>query len=150
MTVEEAARLIDDYKARYAGIEEFLAACVHAAETNGYVETILKRRRMIPQIHARNPQQRALGKRMAINTVVQGSAADLIKLAMIDLHRELPSRFPTARMLLQIHDELVFEAAEAEAEDVQAMVVQRMESAMELSVPLVVSAAHSTSWIDAK
>ncbi len=87
---------------------------------------------------------------MAINSVVQGSAADLIKLAMIELHRELPPRFPRARMLLQIHDELVLEAPEEEAEPVRALAARRMESAMELQVPLVVESAWSTSWIDAK
>ncbi len=85
---------------------------------------------------------------MAINTVVQGSAADLIKVAMIDLHRRLPEAFPDARMLLQIHDELVFEAPREHAEPVQAFVVERMESTMDLSVPLVVDAARSTNWID--
>ena len=120
------------------------------AHTEGYVETILKRRRAIPQVTATNPQQRALGERMAINSVVQGSAADLIKVAMIDLHRELPKRYPRARMLLQIHDELVFEAPREEAEPVREFVAKRMESAMELRVPLVVQSAWSTRWIDVK
>lgn len=150
ISVEEAGRIIEEYKDRYRGIDAFLARCVEEAQSKGYVETILKRRRKIPEVNARNSQQRALGERMAINTVVQGSAADLIKLAMIDLHRRLPGTFPDARMLLQIHDELVFEAPEDEAEAVQAFVAQRMEAAMELKVPLVADAARSTSWIDAK
>jgi len=150
ISVEEAGRIIDEYKDRYRGIDAFLARCVEEAQSKGHVETILKRRRTISEVNARNSQQRALGERMAINTVVQGSAADLIKLAMIDLHRRLPEAFPNARMLLQIHDELVFEAPEDEAEAVQAFVAQRMEAAMELKVPLVVDAARSTSWIDAK
>ena len=104
----------------------------------------------IPQIEASNPQQRALGERMAINSVVQGSAADLIKLAMIDLHRRLPKKFAKARMLLQIHDELVLEAPSNGAEDVAAFVAKRMEAAMDLRVPLVVQRAVSTNWIDAK
>ena len=87
---------------------------------------------------------------MAINTVVQGSAADLIKVAMIDLYGKLPLRFPDARMLLQIHDELVFEAPRDQAEAVQRFVAERMESAMKLRVPLVVETAFSRSWIDAK
>ncbi len=149
-SVEEATRIISDYKKRFPAIDAFLAECVGKAERDGYVETILKRRRNIPQIRARHPQQRALGERMAINTVVQGSAADLIKVAMIDLHRCVPARFPDARMLLQIHDELVFEASVAVSADLQAFVVERMEGAMELSVPLVADAARSTSWIDAK
>jgi DNA polymerase-1 len=150
ITVTEAATIIDDYKARYQGIDAFLARCISAAEQQGYVQTILQRRRRIPQITARNPQQRALGERMAINTVVQGSAADLIKLAMIALHRQLPEAFGKARMLLQIHDELVFEAPAEVGEDLRRFVVGVMESAMELRVPLVVDSASSRTWIDAK
>jgi DNA polymerase-1 len=149
-TIEEARGIIEDYKLRFSGIDAFLADCVAQAHVNGYVETIMKRRRKIPQIAMRNPNQRALGERMAINTVVQGSAADLIKLAMVELYRALPERFPDARMLLQIHDELVFEAPEDQAEAIETFVVERMEGAMELDVPLVADAAHSTSWIDAK
>ncbi|MHC4217861.1 MAG: DNA polymerase, partial [Planctomycetota bacterium] len=145
-----AGGIIADYKARFPKIDEFLGTCVAAAQADGYVETILGRRRPIPQINARNPQQRALGERMAINSVVQGSAADLIKLAMIDLHRLLPKKFPDARMLLQIHDELVLEAPEAQAEPVRKLVAERMESAMTLKVPLVVGSASSSSWFEVK
>jgi DNA polymerase-1 len=147
---EFAKRIIDDYKARFPKIDEFLTECVATAQANGYVKTILDRRRPIPQINARNPQQRALGERMAINSVVQGSAADLIKLAMIDLYRCLPREFPDARMLLQIHDELVLEAPETRAEPVRKLVTERMEAAMTLKVPLVVGSAYSSSWIDVK
>jgi DNA polymerase-1 len=147
---EFARGIIDDYKARFPKIDEFLGRCVESAQADGYVETILGRRRPIPQINARNPQQRALGERMAINSVVQGSAADLIKLAMIDLHGRLPQAFPDARMLLQIHDELVLEAPEAQAESVRVLVTERMEAAMTLKVPLVVGSAYSSRWIDVK
>ncbi len=150
VSIEEAAEIINGYKARFAGIDEFLQQCVDMARTHGYVETMRKRRRAIPQIDASNPQQRALGERMAINSVVQGSAADLIKLAMIDLYHRLPEAFPRVRMLLQIHDELVFEAPAEQDAKVQALVRLRMESAMELRVPLVVQTASSTNWIDAK
>ncbi|MCH7849168.1 MAG: DNA polymerase I [Planctomycetes bacterium] len=150
VSIEEAAEIINGYKSRFAGIDKFLQRCVDKARTHGYVETMRKRRRAIPQIDASNPQQRALGERMAINSVVQGSAADLIKLAMIDLYHRLPEAFPKVRMLLQIHDELVFEAPAEEDAKVQALVRLRMESAMELRVPLVVQTASSTNWIDAK
>jgi DNA polymerase-1 len=150
VNVDFAGGIIADYKARYPKIDEFLGKCVESAQVNGYVETILGRRRPIPQINARNPQQRALGERMAINSVVQGSAADLIKLAMIDLYRLLPKKFPDARMLLQIHDELVLEAPEAQADPVRKLVAKRMESALTLKVPLVVGSACSSSWIDVK
>ena len=147
---EQAQEFIDQYKSRYPRINEFLQDCIESAVTRGYVETILGRRRPIPQILERNPQRRALGERMAINSVVQGSAADLIKLAMIDLHRALPDRYPDARMLLQIHDELVFEAPESQAEAVRAFVADHMEHAMELAVPLTVESAFGTTWIDVK
>ncbi len=149
-SVDEASQFIAVYKARFPRIDEFLNRCVTKARDDGYVETILKRRRPIEQIHARQSQLRALGERMAVNTVVQGSAADLIKLAMIDLYRKLPLRFPEARMLLQIHDELVFEAPRDQANAVQRFVAERMESAMKLRVPLLVETAFSRSWIDAK
>ncbi len=87
---------------------------------------------------------------MAINSVVQGSAADLIKVAMIDVHRALPDHHPDVRMLLQIHDELVFEAPESQAETVRAFVAEHMEHAMELVVPLTVESAFGTTWIDVK
>jgi DNA polymerase-1 len=149
-SVEEATRIIADYKNRFTRIDAFLHKCIEQAETQGYVETILKRRRAIPQITDRNPQRRALGERMAINTVVQGSAADLIKVAMIDLHRRLPEAFPDTRMLLQIHDELVFEAPGQQAEDVAKLVAERMEAAMELRVPLKVDVGWSDCWVDVK
>jgi DNA polymerase-1 len=150
VTQEQAARIITDYKARYSGIAEFLDACISKAQRDGYVETMLGRRRPIPQIHARDPQQRALGERLAINSVVQGSAADLIKLAMVELHRKLPSHFPAVRMLLQIHDELVFESPENDALNAAKFIEERMQSAMTLRVPLVVEAAWGANWLDAK
>ena len=146
----EAAEIIDDYKVRFPRINDFLDACVDQAKANGYVETILGRRRLIPQVHSRNPNERQLGERMAINTVVQGSAADLIKLAMLDLHRVLPDEAPDTRMLLQIHDELVFEVPESRIEPVTELVITRMQGAMDLAVPLVVDAAHGHDWFAAK
>lgn len=162
---DQAAAIIDGYKKRFPGITTFLAECVEQARRLGYVETILKRRRAVPQIHDRNPQTRALGERIAINSVVQGSAADLIKIAMIDLHRRLSDsardwrmaqslleapEIPGVHMLIQIHDELVFEAPEEHAEDARRLIVERMEHAMELRVPLVADSAVSRSWFDGK
>ncbi|MCC6909169.1 MAG: DNA polymerase I [Phycisphaerales bacterium] len=147
---EQAARIIADYKARYPGIDVFLQECVAKAHRLGYVETMLGRRRAVPQVTSRNPNERQLGERIAINSVVQGSAADLIKLAMIDLHRQLPARFPAARMLLQIHDELVFEVPEQDVPRVLPFVVERMESAMQLRVPLKVEAAAAENWLEGK
>lgn len=150
VTQEQAARIIADYKARYSRIAEFLDACISKAQRDSYVETMLGRRRPIPQIHARDPQMRALGERLAINSVVQGSAADLIKLAMINLHRKLPQRFSTTKMLLQIHDELVFESPERDAPSAAKFIEAEMQGAMTLRVPLVVEAAWGRNWLDAK
>ncbi|HWB19593.1 MAG TPA: DNA polymerase I [Phycisphaerales bacterium] len=150
VTNEDAAKIIADYKKRFSRIDWFLDQCVQQAIQRGYVETILGRRRAVPQVHARNPQERALGERVAINSVVQGSAADLIKLAMINLHRELPAKFPEAKLVIQIHDELVYEAPKKKAEAVKEFVVDHMQKAMSLKVPLVVESAWSTNWIDAK
>ncbi len=149
-SVARAAGIIEDYKARFPGIDSFLQSCIDQAAAKGCVETILGRRRPIPQIHSRNPNERALGERMAINTVVQGSAADLIKLAMLDLYRTLPEKYPDLRMLLQIHDELVFEVPDSDVEGAWDFIKGRMEAAMELRVPLVVDGSWGKSWAETK
>jgi len=146
---DRARRIIEDYKRRFAGIEAFLSRCVREAREHGHVATILGRRRAVPQVESRNPAERALGERIAINTVVQGSAADLIKLAMLAIHRDLPAAVPGARMLLQIHDELVFEVPEAGADALDAFVRDRMAHAMELRVPLEVSTGRGATWAEA-
>ena len=157
----EADEIITGYKTRFAGITTFLQECVDQAQRLGYVETMLKRRRLVPDIDSTNPQRRALAERVAINSVVQGSAADLIKIAMVDLHRRLsphaghlrdgaPPEIEGVLMLLQIHDELVFEADEGTAEAARALIVERMEGAMELRVPLVVEASVAANWFEGK
>ena len=145
-----AARLIDDYKATYTGIDRFLARCVDEAVADGYVTTILGRRRWIDQVNSSNPNQRALGERLAINSVVQGSAADLIKLAMVHLHRRIRDEQLPMKMLLQIHDELVIETHEDQADAMSKVVVDAMENAMTLRVPLKVEPGFGQNWFDAK
>ncbi len=151
----QAAEIIDNYKAKFANITTFLDQCVQFARTHGYVETMLGRRRPITEIDSNNQQRKALAERMAINSVVQGSAADLIKLTMIDLHHRIKSAdadspLHNTKMILQIHDELVFETPSVHVQDAQAEIVVRMESAMDLKVPLVVDANASTNWYDGK
>ncbi|HYE63925.1 MAG TPA: DNA polymerase I [Phycisphaerales bacterium] len=165
----EAATIIDGYKRRFSGITTFLQECIDQARTNGYVETMLKRRRPIPDVDSNQPARRALAERLAINSVVQGSAADLIKLAMVNIHKEMQGgsgmpevginpasdsdfRLPTSdfKMLLQIHDELVFESPESIANDVKAFVTTRMEQAMQLSVPLKADAYIARNWFEGK
>ncbi len=147
---EEAAKIISDYKTRFKGIDAFLDRCVQEATDHGFVETMLHRRRAIPQIASRNPRERMLGERVAINSVVQGSAADLIKIAMVNIYRKLPEACPGTRMLLQIHDELVFESPDAEVDAAFEFVVREMESAMSLRVPLKVGAEIADNWLEAK
>ena len=151
----EAATIIDDYKAKFANITSFLNECVDFAKEHGYVETMMGRRRPIHEIDARNPQRRALAERVAINSVVQGSAADLIKIAMIDLHRDITNAKPKSdldgtKMILQIHDELVFEVPDARVDAVMPIVTSRMEGAMDLKVPLKVDAQVSKDWFGGK
>ncbi len=156
---KSAAEIITGYKKRFAGITTFLQECVEQARSKGYVSTMLGRRRPIPEIDSSNPSRRALAERLAINSVVQGSAADLIKLAMVDLHARLsehaahrrggrPPEIPGVKMLLQIHDELVFEAPEEHAQRVKELVVERMEGAMSLRVPLKADAGIGKNWFE--
>ena len=150
-----AEEIIRGYKLRFSGISTFLEECIAQAKRHGYVETILKRRRPIPDIESNVPSHRAFAERTAINSVVQGSAADLIKLAMITLHRDLRQspkreRGKAPQMLLQIHDELVFECDEGEAEAFMKHAVDRMENAMSLVVPLKVDARAGKNWYEGK
>lgn len=147
---ESAKQLINGYKQRFSGIDSFLAQCIDKAQTDGYVATILGRRRAIPEIGSSNGQTRQLGERLAINSVVQGSAADLIKLAMVNLHGRIVSESLPMKMLLQIHDELVFESPAEKAEQAAAVIRHEMEHAMELSVPLKVDVGTGTDWFSAK
>ena len=126
--VPRAARIINDYKARFTGIESFLETCVEKARQDGFVETMCGRRRAINDINSPNGQTRAMAERLAINSVVQGSAADLIKIAMINVHQGLSEIDPHARLILQVHDELVLEAPRESAELVQKFLVSTMES----------------------
>jgi len=146
----EAAEFIRLYKQRFPRIEEFLAACVAEAKANGHVQTILGRRRAIPEIDARNPQRRALAERLAINSVVQGSAADLIKQAMINIDSRIRHEARPAKMILQIHDELVFEVPEPAVKAEREMIVKEMSGAVKLRVPLKVDVGVGRSWLDAK
>lgn len=145
-----AAELIADYKKRFPGIDRFLADCIDHAKQHGYVQTILGRRRQIEGISDRNPQVRALAERLAINSVVQGSAADLIKLAMVNLQHRIDKDKLPMRLLLQIHDELVIETPEAHADAMAAVLTEEMRNAMSMKVPLEVEAGIGADWFAAK
>ena len=123
---------------------------VQQAKREGYVETIMHRRRYLPDINSRNFNQRSFAERTAMNTPIQGSAADIIKKAMIDCIEKLQQSTIDAKMLLQVHDELIFEVAESEVAELEALVKEAMENTVELSVPLVVEASYGPTWYDAK
>ncbi|MBI69845.1 MAG: DNA polymerase I [Phycisphaerae bacterium] len=146
--VDYADDIISEYKSRFKGIDSFLGDCVSFAEKHGYVETILKRRRYITQIDATNQQQRMLGERLAINSVVQGSAADLIKVAMNQVQDAFT--YSSVQLLLQIHDELILEVPSGESKEVEQHLVNIMESAMELDVPIVADASIGNTWAECK
>jgi len=136
---KEAQRFIDRYFRLYSGVEKFMTSIVEQAREQGYVATLLNRRRNVPEIHAKNRTRREFAERMAINTPIQGSAADIIKLAMIGCKKAIVSSGLSAKMLLQIHDELVFELPESELDKSQSIIKNAMEKALKLSVPLVVN-----------
>jgi DNA polymerase-1 len=147
---EDARTFISRYFERFSGVRRFLDAQVELAREQGYVETLFKRRRYIPEIRDKNFNMRAYGERNAQNSPLQGSAADLIKLAMIRIHGALAERGLASRMLLQVHDELVFEVPGREIETMVALVRGYMENVVELRVPLVVDIGVGDDWLDAK
>jgi DNA polymerase-1 len=150
LSQKQAKEVIGTYKQRFPLIFEFFEQCVEDAKDAGYVETILGRRRPIPEIESRIVSMRQYAERTAINSVIQGSAADLIKIAMNRLHARMRKEGTPAKMLLQVHDELVFECQESDAEAVAAVVKQEMEAAMELAVPLRADAGWAKNWQEAK
>lgn len=147
---EEAKAFIAEYFRRFAGVRSFLDRQVEIARERGYVETLFGRRRYIPEVKDHNRNMRAFGERQAQNAPLQGSAADLIKIAMARLHGALRSGGFAARLLLQVHDELVLEAPEGEVERVASLVKEYMEGAASLEVPLVVDVGVGDNWLDAK
>ena len=146
----EAKEFIERYFMRFQRVREFLDTTVAYAREHGYVETIFKRRRYIPELRDRNFNIRAFGERTAANSPIQGSAADLIKIAMIRIRDRLNAERFSARMLLQVHDELVFEVPTDELAAVTALVKHEMEHAASLSVPLVVDVGSGHNWLETK
>ncbi len=147
---KEAAEYINRYFARYPGVKAFLDAMVEKAHKEGFVTTMFGRRRNLPAIRSNNFNQRSLAERMAMNTPIQGTAADIIKLAMIAAHGELEKAGVRSRILLQVHDELVLEVVEEEMEEVSKILRNAMEHVAELSVPLVVDINYGKNWAEAK
>lgn len=150
ITRKEAKAYIDTYFERFPGIKNYMETIVREARDKGYVETIYKRRRELPDINSRNFNVRNFAERTAINSPIQGSAADILKVAMINLDKALTEAGLATRMLLQVHDEIVLEVPVAELETVKAMVKETMESAISLSVPLIADENEGPTWYEAK
>ncbi|MCK4628348.1 MAG: DNA polymerase I, partial [Sedimentisphaerales bacterium] len=150
MPVDEAQRFIDDYFGRYPQIRAFMDNVITNAKKEGYVKTILGRRRAIPELTGANNNRQRLGERMAVNTVVQGSAADMIKIAMINIYKLIRQEYTDLKMLLQVHDELVFEMPKEKVEEYGGMIKEEMESAIKLEVPIIVEVGWGANWLECK
>jgi DNA polymerase-1 len=149
ISAEEARELMEEYFARFGGVRDYLRSVVEKARTEGYTATIMGRRRYLPDLVSDNRQRREMAERMALNAPIQGSAADIIKVAMLGVARALPAEGLRSRMLLQVHDELVFEVAEGERAALEAVVRREMGLAYALDVPLEVSVGVGHSWNEA-
>ena len=147
---KEAGKYIDSYFERYTGVKKYMEDMVAQARKDGYVQTLFGRRRYLPDINSRNFNLRGFAERTAINTPIQGTAADIIKIAMVNVQKVLEEGKYKSRILLQVHDELLLEVTEAEREEVGALVKQTMESAVKLSVPLIADVNYGKNWADAK
>ena len=145
---KEAMEYIEKYFETYPGVKKFLDGLVEQAKEQGYVSTLFGRRRPIPELNS--PRTRAFGERVAMNSPIQGTAADIMKIAMVEVDRELRRRKLESRIVLQVHDELLVEAKESEAEEVVRILEDKMKHAADLKVSLEVEAKTGRSWFDAK
>ena len=149
LTFSEAQKFIARYFEVFSGVKRHLDRTLEDARRNGYVTTLLGRRRAIPELESEDPRVQANAKNVAVNTPIQGTAADLIKKAMVEVDRRLTESNATSRMILQVHDELVFDVAPGESEQVRTIARESMEGALELRVPLLVEIGEGTSWAEA-
>jgi DNA polymerase-1 len=147
---KEAEQYIRQYFERYAGVKRFITKTIEEVKRTGVSKTLHGRERPIPDMNVRNPAARGFAERTAVNTPLQGTAADLIKIAMIRIHRELTDKRLRTRLLLQVHDELVLESPADEVDEIRRLVKSEMESVQKLRVPLVVDVGVGANWRDAK
>ncbi len=146
----EAKKLIEDYFGSFPSVSAYIADTIAATKECGYVETLFGRRRYLPDITSRNATVRSIAERNAVNAPIQGTSADIIKMAMIAVDKRLEKEGLSSRMMLQIHDELVFDAAQSEVDVLKKIVVEEMENVMKLSVPLTVECSYGKNWLEAK
>src|SRR5439155_473665 len=147
---EEAQLYIDSYLARFPMVQDFIQRTIEQAKRDGYVTTLFGRRRPVPEIRASNRQTRSLGERLAVNSVMQGTAADIIKVAMVSIHKRLRDEGRASRLVLQVHDELLVEAPDAEVSTVKELVRDEMCAAYPLDPPLAVDVGAGDDWHEAK
>ena len=145
----EAKQIIDDYFRHFPSISYFIEDTLTAARENGYVETIFGRRRYIPDINSHNATVRALAERNAVNAPIQGTAADIIKIAMVRIARRIRKEKLNAKLLIQVHDELNFSVPQNELEKLQALVLEEMAGAVKLRVPLIADCGSGSNWLEA-
>ena len=150
ITRKEAEEYINEYFKKHSKVKEYMDGRISDAKKTGYSETILGRKRAIHEITASSYMVRQLGERLAMNTPIQGSAADIIKLAMLNVYRELKMKYPEARLILQVHDELILETPENKTEEIKELLVRNMENAMKLSVNLISEVNTGHTWFDLK
>jgi DNA polymerase-1 len=150
MSMAEAKKFIDDYFARYSSIRAFMDGVIELARKTGYAETILHRRRKIQDLNSKNANKRSQAQRFAVNTVIQGSAADLIKVAMVAIQGRIEREDLPVKLILQIHDELVFELPAEQAETHGKWIGREMSSAIKLDVPLKVDISYGPTWLAGK
>jgi len=146
---KEAKEIIDNYFAQYGTIKEYMDGTVAKARENGYVETIMKRRRYLPDINSTNAIVRGYAERNAINAPIQGSAADIIKLAMVAVRKEMQKQQLQSKMILQVHDELIFDVHKEEVDQMKTLVKSAMENAVQLTVPMEVEMELAKNWLEA-
>jgi DNA polymerase-1 len=145
----EAKAYMDAYLDKYHGVRDYMKNIVETAKSQGYVSTLYGRRRYLPELKSSNFNMRSFGERVALNMPVQGTAADVIKLAMVNVHKRLKSEQLSARLILQVHDELIVECPGEEAEKVQQILTEEMENVAKLAVPLIAEAHIGHSWAEA-
>lgn len=146
---KEAAEIIEQYFAQYQGVKKYMSTAVESAKENGYVETILKRKRYLRDINSTNMTVRGFAERNAINAPIQGSAADMIKIAMINIQKDIQEQNLKGMMIMQVHDELVFDVPKEEVHVFKEIITHRMKTAIKLRVPLDVEIGEGNNWLEA-
>ena len=141
---------MDAYFARFPGVKQYMDGVIERAKAEGYVETLFHRRRALPEIKSSNYSMRSFGERVALNMPIQGTAADIIKLAMVKVSERLKQEGLAAKLIMQVHDELIVECPEAEAAAVQELLTEEMEGVYALAVPLTAEAHSGKNWLEAK